>query len=207
MSGSGTGDALSVYNYFACPVYRIEKPEWIAPLNAASDLALQKEPRPEKFGASYHSAKDALLSDESINPFKKYCLSVATEILDSQGFDLFGLKASYNDLWVQEFSELGGGHHTAHIHANNHISGFYYLKCTERTSKPVFHDPRPAALMSNLPSKNRNQIDYSTEKVFYNPVPGTLIFFNSYLTHEYSVDEGLDPFRFVHFNIQMTKHG
>jgi hypothetical protein len=33
-------------------------------------------------------------------------------------------------------------------------------------------------------------------------LPGTFVFFNSYLTHQYALDAGIDPFRFVHFNIQ-----
>jgi hypothetical protein len=28
------------------------------------------------------------------------------------------------------------------------------------------------------------------------------IFFNSYLGHEFVVDHGIEPFRFIHFNIQ-----
>ena len=28
------------------------------------------------------------------------------------------------------------------------------------------------------------------------------IFFNSYLQHEFVVDHGIGPFRFIHFNIQ-----
>ena len=31
---------------------------------------------------------------------------------------------------------------------------------------------------------------------------GTFMFFNSYLEHEFSVDHGLEPFRFIHFNLQ-----
>ena len=32
--------------------------------------------------------------------------------------------------------------------------------------------------------------------------PGTLLMFNSWLPHQFSVDDGIDPFRFIHFNIQ-----
>jgi hypothetical protein len=36
----------------------------------------------------------------------------------------------------------------------------------------------------------------------FKPKPGTFIFFNSYLGHEFVVDHGIEPFRFTHFNIQ-----
>ena len=34
------------------------------------------------------------------------------------------------------------------------------------------------------------------------PKPGTLIIFPGYLEHEYAVDFGIEPFRFIHWNIQ-----
>ena len=35
-----------------------------------------------------------------------------------------------------------------------------------------------------------------------NLVPGTLIIFPGYLEHEFSVDFGIEPFRFIHWNIK-----
>jgi oxalate decarboxylase/phosphoglucose isomerase-like protein (cupin superfamily) len=32
--------------------------------------------------------------------------------------------------------------------------------------------------------------------------PGTLIIFPGYLEHEFTVDHGKEPFRFIHWNIQ-----
>ena len=106
------------------------------------------------------------------------------------------------DLWVQEFSKEGGGNHNSHIHSNSHISGFYFLKCSEKTSFPIFHDSRNGKLMIQLPQKNESVITPSSEKVNFQVKPGTFIFFNSYLGHEFPVDYGIDPFRFIHFNIQ-----
>ena len=33
----------------------------------------------------------------------------------------------------------------------------------------------------------------------------SFLFFNSYLTHEYVLDQGIDPFRFIHFNLQAVR--
>jgi hypothetical protein len=33
--------------------------------------------------------------------------------------------------------------------------------------------------------------------------PGRLVFFNSFLPHLYTVDNGYEPFRFIHFNCQV----
>jgi hypothetical protein len=41
-----------------------------------------------------------------------------------------------------------------------------------------------------------------TELVHFRPQPGTLLIFPGYLEHEFIVDHGREPFRFIHFNIQ-----
>ena len=56
-------------------------------------------------------------------------------------------------LWVQEFAKKGGGHHRAHIHWNQHVSGFYFLKCSDKTSYPVFHEPKTGARCTKLKMK------------------------------------------------------
>ena len=38
--------------------------------------------------------------------------------------------------------------------------------------------------------------------IHYKPKPGALIIFPGYMEHEYSVDHGREPFRFIHFNLQ-----
>ena len=51
----------------------------------------------------------------------------------------------FSELWVQEFAKKGGGHHSAHIHWNQHVSGFYFLNIsvikhhTKLKMKPIFH--------------------------------------------------------------------
>ena len=102
----------------------------------------------------------------------------------------------------QEFASQGGGHHDTHIHWNNHISGFYFLKCSDKTSAPMFHDPRAGKMMTQLPEKDKNIVTLATEKVLLKPVPGTMMFFNSFLPHQFIVDNGVEPFRFIHFNLQ-----
>ena len=39
-------------------------------------------------------------------------------------------------------------------------------------------------------------------KQVFEPELGDLIIFPGYVTHGFAVDLGLDPFRFIHFNIQ-----
>ena len=53
--------------------------------------------------------------------------------------------------------------------------------------------------MIKLPFKDTTTTSMSQGNV--NPKPGQFIFFNSYLPHEFVVDPGIEPFRFIHFNL------
>jgi hypothetical protein len=48
------------------------------------------------------------------------------DFLDWQGFDMQQYAAFISQSWVQEFSKNGGGHHSAHIHWNQHVSGILF---------------------------------------------------------------------------------
>lgn len=201
--------------YFSSPIYVYKDPSWIKELNKISDEYLKKSlPKINKqikerneitgnvgdHGFSYHS--DQIIEDKRIKKFETFLTDISFHILDSQGYDMQNYKMVINELWVQQFAKSGGGHHDTHIHSNNHISGFYFLKCSEKTSFPVFHAPNSAKLMSQLPLKNEKQSSLAMDKVSYKPEPGTFILFNSYLPHQFLVDDGVDEFRFIHFNIQ-----
>lgn len=57
-------------------------------------------------------------------------------------------------------------------------------------------------MMNLLPEKNNNNLTLATHIINVKPENGKFVFFNSYLQHEFIVDNGIDPFRFIHFNIQ-----
>ena len=125
------------------------------------------------------------------------------EYLDEQGYDMSQYTTIFSEMWVQEFSKKGGGHHNAHIHWNQHVSGFYFLKCSDKTSFPIFHEPRTGARATKLKMKpGITAILPGTEQVHFKPTPGTLVIFPGFLEHEYAVDHGIEPFRFIHWNIQ-----
>ena len=203
-------------NLFSTPVWDVYDPSYVKNLIKATDSYIKEAKNRNKkyiqhrnkqfkiklndFGLSHHSTK--LYNDPKFEGFIDVILDTSLNFLDSQGFDLTNYKLALNEMWVQEFAKQGGGHHSSHIHWNQHVSGFYFLKCSEKTSYPVFHDPRPGALMTKLPLKKSNKIELGTESIIFNIKPGTFIFFPGYLTHEFPFDLGLDTFRFIHFNVQ-----
>jgi len=199
--------------FFPSLIYFIEKPEWIKDINKISDEYIKKAKHRDKnllhrrkerygdigdHGMTYHSS--CMIQDIRLTEFKHFVSEMSIEILTSQGYNLDKHKMLWTELWVQEFGKDGGGHHDSHIHGNNHMSGFYFLQCSNKTSYPVFHDPRPGKLMTQLPVQKG--INAAIEKIDYRIIPGTLMFFNSYLPHQFTVDDGVEPFRFIHFNLQ-----
>ncbi len=109
----------------------------------------------------------------------------------------------FSELWVQEFAKKGGGYHSAHVHSNQHVSGFYFLKCSDKTSYPIFHEPRGGARATKLKMKpDEKGVWNGNELIHFKPIPGTLIIFPGFLEHEFCLDFGKEPFRFIHWNIQ-----
>ena len=185
-------------------IYFYEKEEWVDNLNKVSDPYIEEAKQLNKnlnsLGITHHSS--SLIQDINFKEFIEFVNKNSYEILNKQGYDLSNYFLATTELWVQEFSSLGGGNHSPHVHWNGHISGFYFLKCSNNTSYPVFSDPKPGKIMNLLPEKNINLITNASEKINIKIKPGLFVFFNSYLTHEYVIDQGIDPFRFIHFNIR-----
>ena len=199
---------MQITEYFKTPIWIEDKPEFVKSLNKASNQYIKDARKREKefikkhgdFGRSYHSTP--LTMDNNFLDFRNYIGQKSWEFLDWQGFDMQQYTTMFSELWVQEFSKNGGGHHSAHVHWNQHVSGFYFLKCSDKTSYPIFHEPRTGARATKLKMKPGNGVFHGTELVHFKPKPGTLIIFPGYMEHEYAVDFGIEPFRFIHWNIQ-----
>ena len=211
---------LNLEHYFPCPIWWADQPKFVNKLNKASDpyiktsqknLKKQINERNKKFGDKgdmgnvFHST--TLIGDPKFNDLVKYIGATAHNLLDEMGFDLKDYQLFTTEMWVQEFAKKGGGHHTLHTHWNGHISGFYFLKASERTSMPVFEDPRAGNVMNLLPEKDKTKITTATSQIHFKVKPGRMIFFPSYMPHLYSVDMGYEPFRFIHWNCQAIPKG
>ena len=206
---------LQIEEFFRTPIWFADEPAFVDDLNKASDkyieeakktLKPQIDERNKKFGDKgdmghvFHST--TLIGDPNFKQLQNYVGATSYNLLNEMGFDLTNYQVFTTELWVQEFSKKGGGHHTLHTHWNGHMSGFYFLKADESTSLPMFEDPRPGNVMNLLPEKDTTKVTYASSAVKYQVKPGRIIFFPSYLPHQYIVDMGYEPFRFIHWNCQ-----
>ncbi len=195
---------------FVCPIYRGNDTQWLT-LDKHVDPIIEdlkktnheklKKGEIDKLPNSYHSYN--LWQNDIFRPFVEYVMQQMWNILSWQGYDLNGKKPLLQECWVQEFPEEGG-FHDIHIHANNHMSGFYFLQCSQKTSRPSFHDPRPGKVMTDLLPVDGKKVTLSSNHVHYPVKPGDFIFFNSYMPHAYShyTAKDKEKFRFIHFNMQ-----
>ena len=206
---------LSREEHFKCPIWLANEPAFVDELNKASDPYIQAAKardekniakRNKKFGDKgdmghvFHSTP--LIGDPNFKQLQDYIGVTSLNLLGEMGFDMTNHQLFTTEMWVQEFAEKGGGHHTLHAHWNGHMSGFYFLKCSEKTSRPAFEDPRAGNVMNLLPQIDSTKITYANPQINYDVKPGMIMFFPSYLPHQYLVDIGYEPFRFIHWNCQ-----
>ena len=207
---------LAREDYFKCPIWFADAPKFEKKLNDASDKYIEEskktlkpaiDKRNKEFGNKgdmghvFHST--SLIGDPDFLELQDYIGATSHNLLMEMGFDMSGHQLFTTEMWVQEFAKKGGGHHSAHIHWNQHVSGFYFLKCSDKTSYPIFHEPKTGARCTKLKMKpDMKGVWPGHEQFHIKPKPGTLIIFPGYLEHEYAVDFGIEPFRFIHWNIQ-----
>jgi len=211
---------LNREDYFKCPIWFADAPQFVDDLNKASDSYIKTAKknlkkdiakRNKKFGDKgdmgnvFHSTP--LVGDPNFLQLQNYIGATAHNLLGEMGFDMTNHQLFTTEMWVQEFAKNGGGHHTLHTHWNGHMSGFYFLKASKKTSMPLFEDPRAGNVMNLLPQKDKTKITYASTQVHYQVQPGRIIFFPSYMPHQYIVDMGYDPFRFIHWNCQAIPKG
>ena len=206
--------------YFGSPLKRWMAPELVKPTNKVCDPYINKAKTLTKiaikernklykrdlkdFGMSHHSS--TLIREPKLEELRKMIIEQSCRFIEDTGFNIDNHRVFFRDLWVQEFATKGG-HHIPHLHPNTHVGGFFFLKCSDNTSMPVFYDPRPGALMNRLPERNFNNIDPASYAFHFKPAVGQFIMFPSYLSHGFTVDNGIDPFRFIHWNIEFVpKH-
>jgi len=213
-------EQLNREDYFKCPIWFADEPKFVNDLNKASDKYItqaKKNLQPDidkrnktnktkgDLGSVYHST--SLIGDPAFKQLQDYIGATSNNLLIEMGFDMSGYTLFTTEMWVQEFAKNGGGHHTLHTHWNGHISGFYFLKASDKTSMPLFEDPRAGNLMNLLPEADKSKVTYASSAIHYKAEPGRMIFFPSYMPHQYTVDMGVEPFRFIHWNCQAIPNG
>ena len=127
---------LSREDYFKCPIWFADAPEFEKKLNNASDKYIEAskktlkpaiDKRNKEFGDKgdmghvFHST--SLIGDPDFLELQNYIGATSHNLLGEMGFDMSGHQLFTTEMWVQEFAKDGGGHHTLHTHWNGHKIG------------------------------------------------------------------------------------
>jgi len=200
--GNSSSDHLTTWMYFPTMVGSVKKPEFLDIVKEVSDEYLEKRKEQQRELDEIYPVymTDNFYHEERIREFVNFIGKTSWDVLNGQGYNMETLGVSFNEMWTQEHYK-----HSAmeqHIHGyGSQLTGFYFLDVPEKSSKVVFHDPRPSKVQINLPEKDMNVATYGSNMINFNPEPGMLMITNSWLPHSFTRHGSDDPLRFVHFNL------
>jgi uncharacterized protein (TIGR02466 family) len=190
---------LDVGFYFCAPIYTIKVPEFITLIQEVSNEYMEKTV--DEIDEIYPSRMSKnFFEDKKLNSFCEFIRGASVDVLTSQGYDMQNIELFFSEMWTQE-------HHKhslmeRHTHGNGaQIVGFYFLDVPENSPRVIFHEPRQGKEFIDLPEAIPTNATIASRAINYTPEPGQLFLTNAWLPHSFGKHAGVDPLRFVHFNL------
>lgn len=192
---------LQVAYHFPCPIYLIERPDFLNIVNEVSKESLLQQHEERKLDDIYPVMMSGnYFADPRLTKFTEFVGATAWNILAEQGYFMQDKMVSFTEMWTQEHHK-----HSAmdqHIHGyGSQIVGFYFLEVPENSSRLVFHDPRMGKPLIDLPETDVNQATIASKMINFKPKPGLMVFANAWLAHSFTRHAAEKPIKFVHFNL------
>jgi len=200
-----TNNTLTPLQYFASPVYVIEKPEFLEAVKNVSNKYLKQrmDTNQPPINPMHPIQTEGFFHEPELAEFTSFIAEASWAILKDQGHDMKNFDVYFQEMWCQEHRKWNG--HEEHIH--NHgaqITGFYFIDAPEGGCQVMLHDPRPGRMQIILPESDLNKITDASSKVLFNPKPGSMYFINSWLPHSVTRNPIDEPTRLVHYNLTVT---
>jgi hypothetical protein len=183
------------FNYFPCEVFREENTCW---LDKTKSLIDRLEGQQQTFSPLFQS--ELLENHADFLQTKNYLTQSCVSILAEQGYDVDRYK--YRSMsWGQKLYK--NAFHVPHVHPNTQMTVLYFVEAPEGGAFPAFEDPRPGKKISELQSMFSEEINCATPEIYFNNViPGTILYFNSYLPHKIMPGVCESPTSFLHMTIK-----
>jgi uncharacterized protein (TIGR02466 family) len=192
---------LQVAHHFPCPIYLIDRPDFLQTVSQVSEEALavvRKEQALNEIYPVYMTG--SYFGDPRMAAFTEFVGATAWNILNDQGYAMQDKAVQFTEMWTQEHHKHSAM--DAHVHGNgSQIVGFYFLETPENCSRVVFHDPRAGKVQIDLPEQDMNVATAASKMINFTPKPGMMIFANSWLMHSFTRHAADTPIKFVHFNL------
>jgi uncharacterized protein (TIGR02466 family) len=194
---------LQVAHHFPCPIYLIERPDFLETVNTVSEEALEVRRKDAALNEIYPVyMTDSFFGDPRMAEFTQFVGATAWNILNEQGYAMQDKAVQFTEMWTQEHHKHSAM--DAHVHGyGSQIVGFYFLETPEGGSNVVFHDPRAAKVQIDLPEQDMGMATPASRMINFTPKPGLMIFANSWLSHSFTRHAAELPIKFVHFNLNV----
>ena len=192
---------LQVAYHFPCPIYIIERPDFLELVNTVSEEALDVVKKAQTLNEIYPvHMTGSYFGDPRMAVFSEFVGATAWNILNEQGYAMQDKAVQFTEMWTQEHHKHSAM--DAHVHGfGSQIVGFYFLETPEDCSRVVFHDPRAAKVQIDLPEQDMGLATPASKMINFTPKPGMMIFANSWLSHSFTRHIADKPIKFVHFNL------
>jgi len=194
---------LQVAHHFPCPIYLIERADFLDVVSEVSEEAVEKRRAEEKLDEIYPvHMTNSYYDDPRLAKFAQFVGATAWNILNDQGYAMQDKLVTFTEMWTQEHHKHSAM--DAHVHGfGSQIVGFYFLETPEESSRVVFHDPRAGKLQIDLPEQDMGNATAASKMINFTPKPGMMIFANAWLAHSFTRHAADLPIKFVHFNLSV----
>ena len=131
--------------------------------------------------------------------FYQYIINCATNLAVHQGMDPLMYKLELTHIWVNRL--FTNGYHGRHSHGRSHYSGTYYVNSPTEASRIRFYHPFSDLVQHDFPKVSKIGTSLLSEYVDYDPTPGTMLIWNSWLYHEVLPNKSAEPRDSISFNL------
>jgi len=196
---------LQVAYQFPCPIYIIERPDFLEAVKEVSDEFLEIQHKTHEIDEIYPVIMSGnYFADSRIANFSEFIGSTAWNILNEQGYAMQDKAVQFTEMWTQEHHKHSSME--SHVHGfGSQIVGFYFLETPENCSNLVFHDPRSGKVQIDLVEQNAEIVTSASKMINFTPKAGLMIFANSWLAHSFTRHAAEQPIKFVHFNLTVIQ--
>lgn len=196
---------LQVAFHFACPIYLIERPDFLPVVTEVSEENIEAQKKERQMDEIYPVIMTGnYYADPRVAKFSEFVGATAWNILQEQGYAMQDKVVSFMEMWTQEHHKHSSMEQ--HVHGyGSQIVGFYFLEVPENSSRVVFYDPRAGKIQVDLPQADINMATVASQMINFEPKPGLMIFANAWLAHSFTRHANDKPIKFVHFNLSVQQ--
>ena len=196
---------LQVVYQFPCPIYIIERPDFLKAVKEVSNENLETQRKTNEIDEIYPVLMSGnYFADPRMAAFSEFIGATAWNILSEQGYAMQDKAVQFTEMWTQEHHKHSAM--DAHVHGfGSQIVGFYFLETPENSSSLIFHDPRAGKVQIDLPEQDTSMATPASKAINFTPKEGMMIFANSWLAHSFTRHAAEQPIKFVHFNLTVIQ--